>query len=88
MVYWAHETNLRAFRHPLPQDAKASNNHWKPTLMYDGTDEHGNRVTFSEAQVLAVVLEQFYRTTQVMIGEAISLSELKAFLASKETELR
>jgi len=34
------------------------------------------------------MLEEFYKTTQVMIGEAISIGELKEFLASKENELR
>jgi S1-C subfamily serine protease len=59
----------------------------KSGFVYTGTDEHGNTTEFSEAQVVAMVLEQFYKTTQVMIGEAISLSELRAFIASKETEL-
>jgi hypothetical protein len=56
-------------------------------FMYSATDEHGNTIQVTEAQVVAMVLEQFYNTTQVMIGEAISLSELKAFIASKEKEL-
>jgi len=60
----------------------------KSGLVYTGTDEHGNRVERSEAQVLAMILEQFYRTTQVMIGQAISVSELKAFIASKQRELQ
>ena len=60
----------------------------KSGLMYSATDEHGNATQVTEGQVVGMVLEQFYNTTQVMIGEAISLSELKAFIASKETELR
>jgi hypothetical protein len=66
-------------------DVMANN---KNGLQYTGTDENGNTSMISEAQVVASVLEQFYRTTQVMIGEAISLSELKTFLAEKEQELR
>ena len=60
----------------------------KTGIIYEGTDEQGNRVQMSEGQVVAMVLEQFYKTTQVMIGEAISASELRAFLASKEREIR
>lgn len=48
----------------------------------DGTTQH-----FSEAQVTAMVLEEFYEKTQVMIGEAISASELTAFLKEKAAEL-
>jgi hypothetical protein len=60
----------------------------KSGFMYSATDEHGNTIQVTEGQVVAMVLEQFWNTTQVMIGEAISLSGLKAFIASKETELR
>jgi trypsin-like peptidase len=49
-------------------------------LMFSGKDDHGNPVSLSEAQITSMVLEQFYKTTQVMIGEAISVSELRAFL--------
>lgn len=34
------------------------------------------------------ILDEFYKTTQAMIGEAISVSELKAFLAAKAKELK
>jgi hypothetical protein len=51
-------------------------------LKPDGTTEH-----FSEAQVTAVVLKEFYEKTQVMIGEAISASELVAFLKEQAAEL-
>lgn len=59
----------------------------KSGFQYDVTDPHGNKAHVSEGQVVGMVLEQFYKTTQVMIGEAISVSELRAFVKSKETEL-
>ncbi len=73
---------------PQVKNAITALSNSKSGFMYNATDEHGNAIQVTEAQVVAMVLEQFYVTTQVMIGEAISLSELKAFIASKETELR
>jgi len=60
----------------------------KSGLMYNATDEHGNAIQVTKGQVVGMVLEQFFNTTQVILGEAISLSELRAFIASKATELR
>ncbi len=48
----------------------------------DGTTEQ-----VSEAQITAAVLEEFYEKTQVMIGEAISASELVAVLKEHAAEL-
>jgi S1-C subfamily serine protease len=73
---------------PIVKEAITALSNNKSGLMYGGTDEHGAQVQFSEGQIVGMVLEQFYKTTQVMIGEAISLSELSAFIASKEAELR
>lgn len=50
--------------------------------MADGTKE-----SVSEAQITAMVLNEFYEKTQVMIGEAISVSELKAMLHEHQTEI-
>jgi S1-C subfamily serine protease len=66
-------------------DALAAN---KSGFVFTANDGHGNTTTFSEAQVTAIVLEQFYKTTQVMIGEAISVSELRAFLKKKKAEVQ
>lgn len=66
--------------------AALSNN--KFGVMYNARDEHGNPTQVSEAQVVAVILEQFYKTTQVMIGEAISVSELRGFLRKKQAEVQ
>ena len=55
---------------------------------YTATDEAGNKKNVSEAQVVAEIL-LFYRSlTQVMIGEAVSVSELRSFLSEKQTELK
>jgi S1-C subfamily serine protease len=57
-------------------------------VMYSGTDEHGQPKGYVEGQVTAMVLDQFYRTTQVMIGEAISVSELRAFINRRKAEVQ
>ncbi len=65
-------------------------------MMHGLLDDHGNPILdekgqpkqVSEAQILAAILDQFYKTSQVMIGEAISVSELRAFLKEKQTEVQ
>jgi S1-C subfamily serine protease len=57
-------------------------------LIYTGTDGSGNPIKMSEAQIVAKVLQEFYNGTQVMIGEAISVSELKSLLAQTEAEFQ
>jgi S1-C subfamily serine protease len=60
----------------------------KNGFSYPAKDENGHDVSFSEAQVTAMVLDQFYKTTQVMIGEAISVSELRAFINRKKADVQ
>ncbi len=68
----------------------------KSGFQYQASDAQGNPakdaqrkpISFSEAQIVGTVLEQFYNTTQVMIGEAISVSELRAFLKKKQAEVQ
>lgn len=48
----------------------------------------GTKRSLSNEQVTALALQDFYEVAQVMIGEAISVSELKAFLREKEASLR
>ena len=48
----------------------------------DGTTEQ-----LSEARLTGMVLDEFYQKTQVMIGEAISVSELAAMLKEHASEL-
>jgi len=49
-------------------------------FMYTASDEHGNKRSLSEAQIVAEILQYFRMMTQVMIGEAVAGSELIAFL--------
>jgi S1-C subfamily serine protease len=47
----------------------------------------GTRKPMSEAQVTGMVLDEFYEKTQVMIGEAISGSEVTAMLKEHSSDL-
>jgi S1-C subfamily serine protease len=49
-------------------------------MMGTVTKPDGTQEQISEAQLTAVVLDEFYQKTQVMIGEAISASELVEFM--------
>jgi hypothetical protein len=53
-----------------------------------GKDAQGNEITVTPSMVTASVLQEFYNGTQVSLGEAISVEELKTLLASKASELR
>jgi S1-C subfamily serine protease len=50
-------------------------------------DASGNTVGLSNDQVVGMILEEFYQKTQVMIGEAISVSELQQLIAERGTEI-
>jgi hypothetical protein len=52
----------------------------KSGLIYRAIDEKGNKIVVTESQVVAQVLERFRELTQVMIGQAVHLSEIRAFL--------
>jgi hypothetical protein len=49
---------------------------------------NGTKRGLGQGEVAALVLQEFYNTVQVMIGEATSVSELKAFVQEKGVELR
>jgi len=49
-------------------------------FIYTATDEGGNKKKFSEAQIVAELLSYFREMTQVVIGKAIDVAELKDFL--------
>jgi hypothetical protein len=51
------------------------------------TRPDGSKENVSEAQITGMVLDEFYQKTQVMIGEAISGSELAAFISEHSLEL-
>jgi hypothetical protein len=41
-----------------------------------------------DSEVVGDVLEEFYNLVQVQIGEAISVSELRAFIDEKKEEIK
>ena len=56
-------------------------------LMASKRNSDGTSQQISEAQVTAMVLDEFYQKTQVMIGEAIAVSELDAMLREHSSDL-
>lgn len=68
------ETAIKGFAHPSALTGG--------TFSY--TNAQGQQVGISDQEMLSVILSEFYQTSQVMIGEAISVSELNAFLKEKE----
>jgi S1-C subfamily serine protease len=73
---------------PIVQQAIQALSKSSAGVVYTGTDEHGQPRQYLEGEVTAMVLDQFYKTTQVMIGEAISVSELRAFLDKKRSDVQ
>jgi S1-C subfamily serine protease len=59
----------------------------KSGLQLTRTRPGGQPENISESQLTASILNEFYQKTQVMIGEAISASELRAFIHEKNSEL-
>ena len=47
----------------------------------------GTRESVSEAEVTGIALNEFYEKTQIMIGEAVEVSELSAMLKEHASEL-
>jgi Trypsin-like peptidase domain len=72
---------------PFVKNAITTISNDKFGMQIQATDEHGKSVTVSEPEVIGAVLDQFYKTTQVMIGEAISVSELRTFIKKKQAEV-
>lgn len=54
---------------------------------FSGTDENGNKITMSETKILAEIIKSLRDMSQVMIGEAISVAELKTFLIENHITL-
>ncbi len=48
----------------------------------------GTKREISEEEASELILQQFYNAARVMIAEATSVHELKAFLRDKESELQ
>lgn len=49
-------------------------------VVFNGTDDQGKPISMVESQVVAEIIKSLRDMSQVMIGEAISVVELKAFL--------
>jgi hypothetical protein len=53
-------------------------------MMYSAKQDDGKSVNYSEAQVIAMVLDYYRGASQLFIGEAIAASELTGFLGEKK----
>lgn len=49
-------------------------------VVHSGTDANGNKVQLSDSQIIAMFLEYVQKITQVVIGEAIPVDDLRALL--------
>jgi len=56
-------------------------------VMFSFQQPNGTTTEISEAKLTALVLNEFYQKTQVMIGEAIAASEVRAMMALHASEL-
>jgi hypothetical protein len=70
------ETAITGFAHPRAQIGGT----------FSRADADGKLVTVSDSEVISHVLKEFYEQSQVMIGNAISISELNAFIKPKSGE--
>lgn len=67
---------LSQFHHSAIQALAANQN----GVVFQATDPQGRNRTFVESQIVADLLSYFRDLTQVMIGEAVAVSELKDLL--------
>lgn len=49
-------------------------------LIYTGTDAAGKPIQYSESQIIEQILIYYRELAQVMIGEAVTVNELRHFL--------
>ena|SRR5271165_4186349 len=59
----------------------------KSGFQYTLNRSDGTHVELSEGQITAMILEEFYQKTQIMIGEAIAASEVAVLLKEHKQEL-
>jgi S1-C subfamily serine protease len=55
-------------------------------MQYNGTKPDGTPITFSEAQLVGKVLNELRRQVQLVIGQAVLLEDIKAFLVANKIE--
>lgn len=74
-----------------PNIEVAINGFSHPRIATSGTfsriNARGQQEGVSDQEVLGTILKEFYDTSQVMVGEAISVSELNTFLKDKRKDL-
>jgi len=58
----------------------------KSGFQFTATNEKGEQISFSESQIVAMLLEHQRTMTQVMLGEAIVADELIAFIKENDIE--
>lgn len=58
----------------------------KSGFQFTATNEKGDKIPFSESQIVAALLQHQRQMTQVMLGEAIVTGELIAFLKENKIE--
>jgi S1-C subfamily serine protease len=63
-------------------DSMASNNEWG--TFWSLTDDQGKSAEYPETQLLARMFNQLREMNQTVIGEGITVSELRAFLSEKK----
>jgi S1-C subfamily serine protease len=68
---------------PFVQSALAVFAKNRTGVNFEGTDSVGNKVSMSESQVVAEMVSSLRDMSQVMIGEAVAVEELRAFLSYK-----
>jgi len=59
----------------------------KTGVCFTGTDRQGNTINFVESQIVAEILKYYRDLTQVMIGEAIDISEVIKFLSDNNLKI-
>lgn len=59
----------------------------KSGFQFTATNEKGEKIPFSESQIVAALLQHQRQMTQVMLGEAIVMEELIAFLKENNMEV-
>jgi hypothetical protein len=69
---------------PYIMSALNALNNNKSGFIYTNTDSSGKITTISEAQIIGQILTYYREISQVMIGEAVSVSELKNFLTENK----
>jgi S1-C subfamily serine protease len=74
---------------PISQDAAAVLQvleRQQSGFQYHAKRPDGTQISFSEAQLVAVVLNELRRQVQLVIGKAVLLEDLRAFLRSNKIE--